>query len=282
VIRRLYPCLLAVPLLVSCDKPRDAGGTGETTGKPKPQVTRTTRPPRGDSPDAPENLRASLKSACEIESPEEREQAVAEVAWSALELDPELAREAFQQLTPDSVEKIRLVQHFAMRLAEENPDEALKWADALGSEKEIAAARCQIALVISNDDPQRAANLLSESGIEGRAFDVVAVQVLQRWAAKTPPDAAAWVVMFPPGKSREAGIKSVVSQWAEQDARAAFSWMGKLEDRALREESAQAVAEILAERPEDVRNAWLQHADPETRGAIGRKTKEAGLDDPPP
>lgn len=268
-------------MLVACDKPVDAVAPDETTGKPKPQVTRAARPPRGDSQGAPENLRSSLKSALEIEAPEERETAVAEVAWNAIELDPELAREAFQQLTSDSAEKIRLIQHYAMRLAEENPDEALKWADALGSGREIAAARCQVALVISNDDPQRAANLLSESGVEGRAFDVVAVQVLQRWAAKTPPDAAAWVVMFPPGKSREAGIKAVVSQWAEQDARAAFSWMGKLEDQALREEGAMAMAEILAEQPEDVRNAWLRHADPETRGAIRRKTKEAGLGDPP-
>lgn len=280
MIRRLRPILWIVPLLVACDRQRNIDRAGDVE-KSKPKVTKAARPPR-EEPVAAESLRASLKTAREITSPEEREIALAQVAWNALDLDPELAREVLGQLTADSVEKIRLIQHFAMRLAEENPDEALTWADALGSEKETAAARCQIALVISDGDPQRAAELLSESGIEGRDFDVVAVQVLQRWAARTPADAAAWVAVFPPGKSRDAGMKAVVAEWAEQDPQAVFAWMGKAGGESLRKEAARAMAEALAEQPQDVRNAWLRHADPKTRSEIDQAQKETGRDDPPP
>jgi hypothetical protein len=155
-----------------------------------------------------------------------------------------------------------------MRMAEENVDEALKWAATIGTEHEGAAALGHIALVISATDPERAGTLLSETGIEGRDFDVVVVQVLGRWAARSPADAAAWVALFPPGESREAGMRPVVSAWAEADADALLSWMAGLRDEALRGESAQAMAEVLLRQPDEVREAWLSHADPQLRTEI--------------
>ena len=209
---RLHLLLCLGLLLAACDKP---GASGSRAGESQdaPRITKSIRPPREEAPALPGDFRAALRLAGEIEAPAARDTAIAQVAWDALELDPDLAREAFDQLSPEGVERIRLLQHFAMRLAENDPDEALAWAATLGSEKEIAAARGQIALVLSESDPERAANLLSESGIAGREFDLAVVQVLQRWAAKSPPEAAGWVVLFPAGRSREAGIKTVVSQW---------------------------------------------------------------------
>jgi len=281
VIRRLTPCFLSVLLLAACGKRQDSSTTdpagGETAPKPAATSGRAKRERPAAETDSP---RAALKAASELESPEEREKAVAEVAWNALELDPVLAREAFALLSPDSTEKIRLIQHSAMRLAESDLDGALKWADTLGTEKETAAAKCQIALVLAESEPLRAANILSESGIEGREFDVTAVQVLQRWAAKSPPDAAAWVVAFPPGAARSAGIKEVVSRWLQADAPAVFSWKGKLADASVGKDVDSALMEISAEQPGQA--SWLQHADPVTRSAIEAKRKEAGHDNPPP
>jgi hypothetical protein len=278
----LVPACILAGFLSACDKPSDAGIPDSGGQNPGPKTTRVDRPPRTDDPDLRADRRATFDKARKIGNPEQREQAIARIAWDALELDPDLAREAFQQLAAESEEKIRLIQHFAMTLAEENVDEALKWADALGSEKEIAAARCQIALVLADTDPERAAGLLSESAIAGREFDVAVVQVLQHWAASNPPAAAAWVAMFPPGASREAGIKAVISPWLESDVPAVFSWIGKLGDETLRAEASAAMAGLLMEQTDAVRAGWLRHASPGIRAAIEQTMKEADLTDPPP
>jgi hypothetical protein len=89
-------------------------------------------------------------------------------------------------------------------------------------------------LIISDTDPQRAANLLSESGIAGRTFDVAAVQVIQRWAAQSPSHAAEWVALFPPGAAREAGIKIIAEHWLARDAPAAIAWSDTLHDEVAR------------------------------------------------
>jgi hypothetical protein len=61
-------------------------------------------------------------------------------------------------LPTDSAEKIRLIQHYSRRLAEQNPDKALAWTATHGTEQEIAAAHGQIAWVLAETDPPRAAN----------------------------------------------------------------------------------------------------------------------------
>jgi hypothetical protein len=282
---RLHACLWLGLLAGACEKSKQAAdSSGETPAVPR--VTRKERPPPERAPDVRKKLRGALANASDIDSPAERDRAVSAVAWDALELDPELAREAMDKLTPDGPERISLLQHVAMRMAEENPDAALEWAAALGTESEKAAAFGRIALVLADTDPERAANLLSESGIEGRTFDVAVVQVLGRWAEKSPADAAAWVAMFPPGNSREAGIKSVISRWTGNDPAAAFSWMAGIQDEAVRGESAQAAAEALIRQPETVREEWLGLMEGTLRSEIEARweaaKKETGLDDRSP
>lgn len=280
-----YVCVSAVLLFVGCDKQQGVERSGDNTENTKSKVTRSSRPPREEPAEVAEDPHVALKTALEIQAITARDQALAEVAWNSLELDPEVAREAFDALSADSAEKTRLLQHFAMRHAERNPEEALAWAETLGSEKAIADAKGQIALVLAESDPERAAGILSESGIAGREFDVSAVQVLQRWAAKSPPEAAAWVAMFPAGQSREAGIKTVVSAWVKADTKAAFAWMAALQDEAIRHESTLAMTEALLQQPEEVRTSWLELADSKTRAEIDRemdKAMEKVGDDAPP
>jgi hypothetical protein len=216
-----------------------------------------------------------MEAAVWIESPAARDKAIAEVAWNALETEPGLACEAFLKLPTGSTEKIRLIQHYAMRLAEQNPDEALAWAATLGSEVEIAAANSQIALAIAETDPHRAANLLSETGIAGRGFDVAVVQVVQRWAARSPPDTAAWVGSFPPGPARETGIKIIADRWLQADARAAFSWMATLQDAGVRKEAALGLEETILQQSKDIRDTWLQHADDGIRSELEQQHERA-------
>ena len=271
---RLLAILWPGLLLVSCDKagPSNSHERDDSAAAP---VRRSGHAPRENPTTPRDELRVKLQAAASAPSPEAREEIIAEVAWNALEIDPELAREAFLQLSADHPQRILLIQHFAMRLAEQNPDEALAWAGTLANEREIAAAKGQIALVLAEIDPQRAANLISESGIVGREFDVAVVQVLQRWAAKSAPDAAAWAGSFPPGSARTAGISIIVSQWAKADAKSAIAWMDSLEDKSVRMEAVLAMEEAILQQPPEVRDAWLQHAGPEFVAELAQQREQA-------
>ena len=263
----LWSCLL----LVSCDKP----GESSLRKTDAASAARGGHSPREQAPGRVAALRMTLKTADGIESPEARVKVLADVAWSALESDPDLASKAFQLLPAGSTERLRLIQYYAMRHAEQNPDEALKWAVTVGTEQEIAAANAQVALVLSEANPQRAANLLSESGIAGHEFDVTVVQVLQRWAAQSAPDAAAWASSFPPGAARKAGIALIVSQWTSADAPAAFAWMNALQDEAIRGEALLAMESTLLQQAPAVRDAWLHHADAEIQSEHGQQYQQA-------
>jgi hypothetical protein len=281
VIRLVLTCLIVLLPLVSCNGRKERVSPPDVAEQTGPVSTKSQR----SRPEAPApaggNLRPDFEKAKEIADPAGRDEALARVAWDAMELDPPLAREAFGLLPAESPEKIRLIQHYAMRIAAADLTEALTWADSFGSEKETAAARCRIALVLSETDPQQAAELLSESAMVDRESDVAIVQVLQRWAGKTPPAAAAWVADFPEGPAREAGIKAVVSPWLEQDAKAAFDWIAAL-DGDLRKEAVLALSNVLDEETEDAGKKIIDAAPPDVRGWIQLQRKEAGHDAPPP
>jgi hypothetical protein len=110
----------------------------------------------------------------------EREQALAAIAWNSMETDPENAYRAFAKLSPATPEKMRLIRHYAMRLAEENPEKAIVWALSLENETEISAALTHSAVALAQSHPQRAAELLAEHGQPGHDLNVAVVQVIQR------------------------------------------------------------------------------------------------------
>jgi hypothetical protein len=271
--------------LVGCDKPGSAD-THKGDAMAAARTARRSHAPHGETPGSAAALRVILNTALGIASTAAREKALADVAWNALEIDPGLACDAFQHLPTGSPEKIRLLQHYAMRLAEQDLNAALAWAATLESDPEIAAARGQIALVLAESDPQRAAGILSESGIVGRDFDVAVVQVMHRWAARSPADAAAWAVLFPPGPVREAGMKIIAGLWMQRDAPGALGWLSGLEDEDVREEAACAMEGVILQQNDEVRDGWLQHADAgilsELQQQQERAIMEVGDNIPPP
>lgn len=264
-------------LFCSCDKPGSTQAEKDTSASDAPRK-RGGHEPRHPRSSSTEVLRSALDEVTKIELPAERAKALADIAWSTLETDPDIAHEAFLKLPADSQEKIRLIQHYALCLAEQNYEDAIAWAETLGTELEIATAKYQIALSLAEDDPLRAANLLSESGVSGREFDVAVVQVIQRWAAKSAPDAAAWVSAFPPGPSRVAGITEISKKWLPSDPSAAFAWMGGLKDEESKAEAARAMQGILLQQPADVQKEWLEHADVDVRAELERQRAQALLD----
>lgn len=261
-------------LLGSCNKPREAMDQPED-GVP-PRLTKTSRPVPESPPGSPERPDENFKTSMESESPEERNRALAAAVWDALERDPKLALEGFAQLSKGSEEKNRLLEHLAMRLAEADVEEAIQWANALETEEEKSLAFGKIALILSENEPERAAHLLSDSGVAGRDFDVAVVQIVQRWAQESPTNALAWVVLFDAGEARRAGLKEGISIWATADPQAAFSWISSLQDEAIiHQEAAQGMAEAILDQAEDMQDEWLALASPDIQARYKKLKSEA-------
>ena len=278
-MKRLPTVTLLALLLTSCGEKKEPGSRNAPESAVAPRHS-ATRQPRGadDERDPRGTLRDAYERAGGETDPAIRERALESVAWDALDVDPELAREAFAELTPDRESSRQMVGHFAMRLAEDDPDQAIEWARALEQEEERSDAFGRIAVVVAAADPSRAADLLSEEMRAGLPRDRAVVQVVQRWAQSAPADAAAWVVAFPQGAARSAGFKAVAAAWIGSDPAALAAWVEAREDGPLRIEAVLAVAEALRAAPPETRAVRLgTFQDPEVR-----KELESILSQSPP
>jgi len=264
-------------LLVSCDKSQDSGNSADANDS-KAKVARAGRGPRENTPHSRKEQRNALDAAMKIEAPEARDQALAEVARNALKFAPEISAEAINRLSADSPVKLPLLWECVKFLVEQNPDEALAWAASLGSEKDKAAAQAKIALLLLSSDPQRALGLISRSDL---ATDAGAVQVLRSWTASAPADAAAWVLKFPPGESRNAAFKTVVSQWVSANSKDAFSWVASLTNNSVRKEATRVMAESLAGIPKPIREIQFGLDDSDIRKEVEQQIAQIAKETEP-
>ncbi len=274
--------MLVLPLLLlaACDKKKqESSGSpaeGGQSSLPGRSTTRSASPE--DEPDPRVALRASLDRAAGERDATTREKILESVAWDAIDVDPALSREAFAALTPGSESSRRMVGHFAMRLADEDPERAIEWAAALEQEEERSDAFGRIAVVISATDPSRAATIVSEEMTAGPPRDRAVVQVIQRWAQAAPADAATWIAAFSQGAARSAGLKAVATAWLGADAPAFAAWVEAREEGPVRTEAVLAAAEALRPSPPETRAIRLgSFQDPALR-----KQLESILAQPPP
>ncbi len=273
---RLFLILGSCLLLVCCDKQGSSKVSNASPASPT-QSPRRSLTARDATVDNPRHLR-DLMDQAETLDPVEREKTLAAIVWTAMELDPKIAHEAFVKMAPGSSEKIRLIQHYANSMAAQNIEEAIIWATEFINETEKSAALCQIAVSLAETDPEQAADILTESEIPGRDFDVAVVQVIQRWAAQDPAEVSAWVSMFPQSPAREAGIKIIAERWLPVDAPAALAWLESLQDTTLRQETARAMEGVILQQTAGTRTAWLQHADAQLQAELEQQ-RDAALKD---
>jgi len=233
-----------------------------------PAVTKTQRAKAEKTVLSEESLRESLSALEKLPSLEEREAAIASLAWDHAEENRNLALEVMDRLAVNRPERERLIEHFAMRFAEQDLDRAIVWARGLKSPEEISIALGRISLVMAATDPSRAAHLISESGMKGRQFDVAVVQIIQRWAAKNPAETAAWVQLFEPSTARTAGIQQTLSLWAKTDGLAAVAWIKSLTDESLRKDATQAMADFILAQPQATQHEWAGKTTPEIESEI--------------
>lgn len=242
-------------LVTSCNKKQDAASSSGTPAGKARVERRATR--EEDGPDPRVVLRESFDQATAESDPAAREKAMEQVAWDGIDVDPELAREAFAALEPGGPAARRLVGHFAMRLADTDPDQALEWARGLEQEEERVEAVGRIAVVISARDPERGAALAAGEMPAGLPRDRAVVQILQHWSRSAPAEAVEWIAAFPQGAARGAGLKAVAAAWMESDPAAVAAWVGARDDGPVRNEALLAIADSLRPAAPEVRATRL-------------------------
>jgi len=265
---RFHLCLCFAALLIACDKSRDTGGSPSAG-----EFQQVTRPAREKIATTRQGLRDSLNTALDIEDLEARNLALADVARNSLKIAPEFSAEAVKQLAPDSAGKLAVLHDCAVTLMAQSPEAALAWADTLGSEKDTAAAKAEIAMVLVATDPERAVKLVWPTDTSDSETKAAAAKVLQRWTIGAPANAASWIATMPAGESRSAGIATVASQWVGANPQAALSWIAALENPAERKVATQACAEILVKQPAPLRSL-MAPTDPEARSAFDQQVDQ--------
>lgn len=234
-------------LLSACDKKSESSNAGGDSKLPTKTDRSARREREARVDDEMREAKAALRKAYEAaekeSDPAAREKALAAVAWDGIDVDSELAREAFAALTPGSEESRRLIAHFAMRMADDDPDGALEWARSLEQPEERGDAMSRVAVVISDSDPARATTLIAEEVPEGLPRNRATIQVVQRWSQKAPADAAAWVATLPAGVARNLALQNLATTWSQSDTRAFEAWAVKQD--ALGPEVVAATANSL-------------------------------------
>ncbi|MCW1921049.1 hypothetical protein OKA05_00690 [Luteolibacter arcticus] len=277
---RLLPRSAAVlALLISaCEKKSESSGTGNGAAPAAASPRREREDHReGEEAEAKVALRQALEDAGKESDPAAREKAVAAVAWDAIDVDRELAQQAFAALAPGGEEARRLIAHFAMRLADTDPEAALEWARGLEQPAERDDALGRVAAVISATDPQRAAALALEEVPEGPLRDRTVVQVVQRWSQSAPADAGKWVAALPAGRARSAALEHLAGTWSAADAPAFAAWASKQEP--VLPEVTTAIASSLRTIRDDAERTKRLAAftDPDFRGRIEAELSRAAL-----
>lgn len=257
--------LLLICLLVSsCDKSGSATPTA-TSGAPEPRV-KSTRPESDGTRQPREGLRERMRQTLDTPVSPEQNQELAKTVWELLDQDPETAYEGFERLLPGSEERNRLIQHYALRKAEVDPEEASRWASSFVTEADRSLACGSIATVLAEDHPEQAARLISDIGVPGRETEVAVVKVVQKWSATSPSSAAEWVTSFDDGEVRQAGLKAVIASWITREPAATIAWLSSIQDETLRNEAMDSCSEAILEQPEDTQEQLLQQATPAMRG----------------
>lgn len=266
---RILPAAVLL-LAAACNKKEEAsGGTSADTSATMPgRSSPRTAGREEEEPDPKIALRASLDRAMGESDAAAREKILESVAWDAIDVDPALSREAFAALAPDSESSRRLVGHFAMRLADEDPQKAIAWASELEQPEERSDAFGRIAVVISASDPGAAAELVAAQMTPGPSRDRAVVQVIQRWSQAAPADAAGWITGFPPGAARSAGMKVVAAAWVEKEPAAMAAWVESVSDATLRTEAVHAAAEALRPAPDRQASRLAHFGDASVRSQI--------------
>lgn len=264
---KTFAALSMILSLASCNRQQKtvSADQGTSLGPVKTRVERSSNASGSYS-----ELRTALVTAKLMEPGAERDKALSEIAWRAMEPAPEIFTVALMELSSESPGRTALIQAAVASWMKRSYDEAVAWADSLVDPELVAMAKKQIVANLAENHPEQAIQLLPESSFSDADPDPAAVEVVQYWTLRAPADAVAWVAKLPAGEGRRAGVHAVLGQWLEADADAAVSWVSSQADPTLQRDGRNAIIELYQLQPQPIRDAIIGSADSELRAGIER------------
>jgi hypothetical protein len=175
-----------------------------------------------------------------------KETATLALAYEAARTRPLAALELASQLTA-SPERDALLTHAVSQWAGADGDAAAGWAikvpDHILQQRLLSA----VAVASAENDPAMAARLVATAMDPGDEQNRTAVSIIQRWAQHSPQGAAAWVMQFPEGPSRDSALENLLAAWVQQDASGASTWVRGLPDGSLHAVAANAYLRAVSD-----------------------------------
>ena len=274
--------LSSLLLFSACEKKNEStsqtsapeeSGPGKSTKSTKTDRHAGTRSERQTA--AKNELREALEAAQSETDPATREKALSQVAWDAIDIDRAIAQQAFAGLTRGSEESRKLIAHFAMRMADDDPEAALEWARNLEDAKERDEALGRVAAVIADKNPGKAATLALEEIPEGPIRAQAVIQVAQRWTQTNPAKTGEWLATLPAGLARRSSVVVLARSWSETDAAGFGAWAAAHESQFP--EMVPSVATVFRSLPDEkVRAERISKiADPVFRQRVEDEIKRA-------
>jgi hypothetical protein len=238
--------LCSWPLFFACEKQGPSADAEEAEKKQRADVSAHVSQSRRAH--AATSSHSQEKTADEVRIKE---------AWVLVYRDPVAAWTMVENIS-DRRERQLILDQCATSLAERDRSVAIEWANHLPMEEEKKMALARIAVVWSAEEPMPAAVFLQKQNITGLTYEIAAVEILQFWAQRSGPEAAAWALSFPASPLRLSGLDAVSSQWFERDAAEFGRWLAAEESASVRDEFIASSARVITPHIAEKRQAYLR------------------------
>lgn len=176
----------------------------------------------------------------------EREEAVLLISNEAAGSDAETALALASLLTNPAAQETS-ISHAYTQWAARDLDAASAWADQLPPGRLREHALAELALVVAERDGVAAASLVASSLTAEQDQISAAVGVVQRWAQKSPSQAADWVALFPEGDTMNNAAYELMSIWTATSPTEASKWFDSVPEGPFRKACVQALATLNAD-----------------------------------
>jgi hypothetical protein len=163
----------------------------------------------------------------------DKEAARISVGYEACRTQPLVALQLAIESAPGP-DRDGLLVHAISQWADADSRAAWEWASRVPDSCLRDHLLAAVAVAAAEQDGASAAGLVASSLPTGPQQERAAVAVAQRWARKSPREAASWVVRFP-DSVRASAVQNVVTLWTDQDSEAAAAWVQQLPEDSRRD-----------------------------------------------
>ena len=146
---------------------------------------------------------------------DEHRQTKRNVLRSLVRIDSQLAEDTIRRVEDNNL-RTALINSLAGFKGENSPSAALTWIEQFKEESSYQQAKTSILRNWANQDPERAADEISEE-LDKDELAPVLTQLASSWYRRSPDDAVDWVESLPPGKGRQRSLSAIVGLVAAKD-----------------------------------------------------------------